>query len=113
MIELRWYDGSSDLSGDTFNDWLMTFADECEKARRGRILVDAVQFQMPLEDMDEAWRQRYIIPRYDAAGTRRFAFLVWKEWPAVGDPPAPEGPAEFPTAYFASRATALAWLEGG
>jgi hypothetical protein len=32
--------------------------------------------------------------------------------PAVGAPPAPEGPAALPTGYFDSRPAALAWLAG-
>ena len=33
--------------------------------------------------------------------------------PAIGAPPQKEGPADYPTAYFGTRAEALAWLAGG
>jgi hypothetical protein len=32
--------------------------------------------------------------------------------PMIGAPPAPEGPARFPTAYFGRRQEALDWLAG-
>jgi hypothetical protein len=60
--------------------------------------------------MDGDWRDANIIPRYNKAGVRRFAFLMPEGMPAIGTPPAVEGPADFPTAYFGSRADALAWF---
>jgi hypothetical protein len=53
-----------------------------------------------------------LIPRYNAAGVRRFAFLFSDGMPAIGAPPAPERPATFPTGYFAHRQQALDWLAG-
>ena len=52
------------------------------------------------------------IPRYKAAGVKRFAFLMPAGMPAARAPQAPEGPASFPTAYFDARPAALAWLAG-
>ena len=60
--------------------------------------------------MDGDWRDANIIPRYNAAGVKKFAFLMPAGMPAIGAPPAPEGPGEFPTAYFGTRAEARAWL---
>ena len=62
--------------------------------------------------MDANWRDANIIPRYNAAGVTKFAFLMPEGMPAIGAPPAPEGPAEFPTAYFGRRADAVEWLTG-
>ena len=60
--------------------------------------------------MSLGWRDANIIPRYNAAGVKKFAFIMPAGMPAIGDDPAPEGPAHYPTAYFGSRAEALAWL---
>jgi hypothetical protein len=62
--------------------------------------------------LDMGWRDEQIIPRYNAAGVKKFAFLMPAAMPAIGADPAPEGPADFPTAYFAERTQAQAWLDG-
>lgn len=109
-LEIRWYDTTNAISGDQFNDWLARFADAVESTGRTRVLVDAVQFRMDMAAMDMGWRDANIIPRYNAAGVKKFAFQMPEGMPAIGAPPAPEGPATFPTAYFGSRADALTWL---
>jgi hypothetical protein len=70
------------------------------------------RFMMDPANLNDAWRDANIIPRYNAAGVRRFAFLFPDGMPAIGAPPAAEGPATFPTAYFARRQEALDWLAG-
>lgn len=110
-VEIRWYDATSKLTSDEFNRWLEAFASSVESAKRSGILVDAVQFKMDMAKMDAAWRDANIIPRYNAAGVARFAFLMPPGMPAIGASPAPEGPADFPTGYFGTRADALAWLK--
>lgn len=112
LIEIRWYDTTTDLDGERFNQWLRRFADAVEQARRFNILTDAVVFGMAMEQMDGEWRDANIIPRYNAAGVQKFAFIMPKGMPAIGAPPEPEGPADFPTGYFASRSDALLWLTG-
>jgi hypothetical protein len=113
FVEIRWYDTTKDLSAEGFNDWLAAFAGEVERAGRSGVLVDATQFRMDMSAMDFAYRDANIIPRYNAAGVKRFAFLMPAGMLTVGAPPAPEGPATFPTGYFDSRPAALAWLAGG
>jgi len=110
LIEIRWFDTTRDFDGETFNEWLARFAGEVERCGRSSILTDAIVFGMAMEHMDGVWRDENIIPRYDASGVTRFAFLMPEGMPAIGAAPAPEGPASFPTAYFGTRQAALAWL---
>lgn len=110
-IEIRWFDTTRDLDGETFNEWLARFAGLVEQTRRSAILTDSSVFRMPMENTDGAWRDANIIPRYNAAGVRKFAFLMPEGMPAIGAPPTREGPADFPTGYFGTRESALAWLE--
>lgn len=73
------------------------------------MIVDTRLFRYrPSADFAE-WRDQNIIPRYNRAGVRKFAFLTP---PGVGaaSEPAPEGPAQFPTGYFDSRERIDAWL---
>ena len=112
IIEIRWFDSTATMSGDEFNDWLSRFATEVERTGRSGILVDSLPFAMPMERMDAGWRDANIIPRYNASGVKRFAFLMPTGMPAIGAPPATEGPAEYPTAYFETRRSAMEWLTG-
>jgi hypothetical protein len=110
FIEIRWYDSTSDMDGHAFNRFLSVFADFVLDKRTPNILVDATAFKMDPAKMDLDWRNTNIIPRYNEAGVKRFAFHVPAGMPAVGAPPAPDGPAEFPTAWFPTRREAVAWL---
>jgi hypothetical protein len=74
------------------------------------VLVDATRFMMDRANMDDQWRDVHIIPRYNAAGVRRFAFLFPDGVPLIGTPPSPMGPSTFPTGYFGRRQAALDWL---
>ena len=109
-VEIRWYDASSEFTGDTFNRRQEVIASVVEQCGRPHILIDAVQFGMNAEDMDIDWRDANTIPRFNAARVKKQALIVPAGFPPVRASPAPEGPADFPTAYFATRAEARAWL---
>lgn len=109
-FEVRWYDASSAFTGDSFNDRLTVMADAIERCGRSGLLVDAVQFGMRAEDMDVTWRNANHIPRLNAAGVKKEALIVPAGFPPIGAPPAPEGPADYPSAFFATRAEARSWL---
>ena len=110
FIEIRWFDTTDELGVDDFKDWLTRFAGAVVERRRPGVLVDATSFKMPPGQMDAAWRDANIIPRYNEAGVRRFAFHMPAGMPAIGAEPSPEGPARFPTGYFGSRRDAITWL---
>lgn len=108
--EIRWYDTTKAITGDQFNQWLSVFAGFVEQKQPAGALVDALAFGMSPGLMSMGWRDENIIPRYNAAGLKKFAFIMPAGMPAIGKPPAAEGPAHFPTAYFANRSLALEWL---
>lgn len=110
-VEIRWYDATARMDKEMFQRWLEGFAGGVEQCRRSGILVDAVQFRMDIANMDGDWRDANIIPRYNAVGVAKFAFLMPQGMPAIGADPVFEGPARYPTAYFGSRADARAWLD--
>jgi hypothetical protein len=59
------------------------------------------------------WRDQEIIPRYDGAGVKRFAFLWPEGTPGAvesGGTPTPEGSANFPAGWFTRRERAYRWL---
>jgi hypothetical protein len=108
--EIRWFDTTADLSLEGFQDFLAAFASVVEKNPGRSALVDATAFKMKRENFSPEWRDANIIPRYNAARVRKFAFHMPQGMPLIGKEPAPEGPATFPTAYFGTRRDALAWL---
>ncbi len=109
-VEIRWFDATVSMESDDFHRFLSQFAQVVERAGCSGCLVDANAFAMPRERMRTGWRDRHIVPRYNAAGVKRFAFHVPSGMPAIGAPPVKEGPAQYQTAYFGTRAEALAWL---
>jgi hypothetical protein len=113
LVEIRWFDATSTMGREEFNAWLDGFAGRVEECKRPGVLVDATQFRMSMDNMDGKYRDENIIPRYNAAGVRKFAFLMPVGMPAVGKPPITEGPADYPTAYFGARSDAIAWLRDG
>ncbi len=112
VIEIRWFDSTAAMSGDEFQTWLTGFVTELERRGRRRVLVDTTQFRMDPALMNAEWRDTAVIPRYNAAGVERFAFHMPSGMPLIGQEPAPEGPGEFPTAYFGSRNDIVEWLTG-
>jgi hypothetical protein len=110
LVEFRWFDTTADMSADEFKASLTNFVACVEKSRRHHILVDGTNFRMDPSMMDDQWRDANIIPRYNAAGVTKFAFQMPPGMPAIGSPPAKEGPGRFLTAYFGGRQEALDWL---
>jgi hypothetical protein len=60
-----------------------------------------------------AWRDEHIVPLYNQAGVKKFAFLATSRAPATVEKstePTPDGPATFPTGWFETRERLYAWL---
>lgn len=112
LVELRWYDSTAQMATEEFCKWLSTYASCVEKSKRPGCLVDSVQFKMPFESIDTKWRDENIIPRYNAAGVKKFAFLVREGMPPIGADQIPAGPATYTTRYFCERSAATAWISG-
>jgi catechol 2,3-dioxygenase-like lactoylglutathione lyase family enzyme len=116
-LELRWLPSTRDSSDDDFRETLQLLASEGERLRPKFMFIDSTQFFHRLGEGVLEWRDEHVIPRYNAAGVMRFAFL----WPdgtpntvESGATPQVEGSATFPTAWFTTREKAYAWLtEGG
>ena len=111
ILELRWL--PSQMTDGAFKATLALFAWQAETVRPSFLLIDATQFRHQFGEGVMQWRDDYIIPRYGAAGTRKFAFHVPAGFPGTmetGGKEVLEGPAIFPTAWFAERVHALEWL---
>ena len=112
-LELKWLPSTREMNDDGFKETLELFAAEGEQAKPDYMIIDATEFEHELGDGVLEWRDQEIIPRYNAAGVKKFAFL-WKEgMPGTvesGSTPAPDGPADFPTGWFTGRERAYKWM---
>jgi hypothetical protein len=111
ILELHWVPG--DMTDGGFMATLALYAWEAERLRPSFLLIDATEFRHRLDPNVMRWRDDCIIPRYGAAGVRRFALHMPPGFPdtmEAGVKEAIDGPAIFPTAWFAERQHALDWL---
>ena len=112
-LELRWLPTTDEMSDAGFKETLELFAAEGERAKPSYMIIDANEFHHTLGDGVLAWRDEQIIPRYNAAGVKKFAFLWPEGMPGTvesGGTPKPEGQANFPTGWFTGRERAYQWL---
>src|SRR5712691_9271304 len=109
LLELKWFPSTATMTDGGFMATLCLFVWEAEKARPARLLIDATEFKHRFGDGVMAWRDAHIIPRYGAAGVRRFAFHMPAGFQNAGEEKV-EGPAVFPTGWFVDRKKALDWL---
>jgi hypothetical protein len=113
-LELRWLPATKDATEAQARDTMALFAAETEKLRPRFLIVDTTEFLHRWADDMMAWRDKEIIPRYNAGGVAKLAFIAGEAvpFPTVesGARPAPEGPATFPTGWFTSRDRAYQWL---
>ena len=109
LLELRWLASTSTMTDGGFMATLCLFVWEAEKARPEGLLIDATEFRHTFGPGVMEWRDAHIIPRYGAAGVRKFAFLMPPGFPNAGAE-AFEGPAIFPTKWFVDREQAFSWV---
>ena len=112
-IEQRWSEATASMSEEQFRAGVARLAELIEREHTSHVLVDVINMgHRPAADFEE-WRQTFIIPRYNAAGVSKFAFLSpggASDTVENGVAPAAEGKARFPTGYFNSRERAFLWL---
>ena len=114
-LELKWFPATRQMSDDDFKTTTELYASQAEQLKPIQfMLIDATEFFHTFADPGTlAWRDEHIIPRYNAAGVTKFAFHMPPDTPNTvesGAAPAVEGPAAFPTGWFASRERAEQWL---
>ena len=113
-LELRWSAATKSMSERQFRAAIERLAELLEQTHTPNVLIDVVEFVHESAPDFEEWRQARIIPRYNAAGVKKFAFLLPADAPNTvekGVEPAREGTQTFPTGYFNSRERALAWFD--
>ena len=109
VLELRWLPETATMTDDDYMGWLERYAAAAEQHHVPFTLIDTLEFKHHPGAHTGPWREEHIIPQYNRAGVKKFAFLL----PAGSAPqgePAPEGSAQFPTGYFDSREQIERWF---
>src|SRR6266540_3245091 len=76
ILELEWFDDATGMTDEDFKAWLTRYAAAAETTHTLNLVIDVTHFAFrPGPDVGP-WRDEHIIPRYNAAGVRKFAFLV-------------------------------------
>jgi hypothetical protein len=113
-LELKWLPSTKEATEAQDRATMAMFAAETEKRKPQFLIVDATEFAHRWDDDMMPWRDREIIPHYNAGGVTKFAFVTGEGVPfptvETGADPAPDGPATFPTGWFKTRAAAYQWL---
>lgn len=112
-IVQSWSKATASMTEEEFRSGVARLADLIEHEKLHNVLVDVVAMAYQPRADFEKWRQMHIIPRYNAAGVRKFAFVLPDGAAGVvenGVDPKPEGNAQFPFGYFGSREGAFAWF---
>ena len=113
VLELVWLPTTANMGDGGFKATLALFAWQAEQLRPTFLLIDATEFQHQFGPGVMQWRDDFIMPRYGAAGVKKFAFHVpagFSNTMEAGGKEVIEGPAVFPTAWFSERQHALDWL---
>jgi hypothetical protein len=111
ILELRWLPG--EMTDGAFKATLALYVWQAEQIRPPFLLIDATLFRHRFGPDVMQWRDDSIIPRYGAAGVKKFAFHMPEGFPntiEAGGKEVFEGPAIFPTAWFTDREHALDWF---
>jgi hypothetical protein len=109
VVELEWSSTTAEMTEDDFRHGISRLADHAQEHVGASLMVDTRAFGYRPAPDNETWRDENIVPRYNAAGVRKFAFL-WPPGAVSNSTPAPEGPAAFPTGHFDSTERLEAWL---
>ena len=109
----RWSEATDSMTEEQFRHGVERLAELIEREHLPNAIVDVVKMRYrPAADFEE-WRQANIIPRYNSAGIRKFAFIYPNGFTGTvenGVIPSPEGKATFPFGYFNAAGAAFAWL---
>ena len=108
VVQLIWTPQTGAMTDDDFKEGVDRFTAHAEQNNAKGLFVDVRDFGHRMSPELGQWRQDKIVPRYNAAGVLRFAYVLPPGAPAV-EPKQNEG-EDFVTGYFGSANTASEWL---
>ena len=110
IIVIDWKEATSEMTDEDFKTELTLFAKQVEDHQALRVLIDVSKFgHRPGEEVGK-WRAQNITPRYNAAGVRRFAFLLSEDSPLTAMARQSSEGEQFLTESFNNHDQAVEWL---
>ena len=102
ILELEWLEGSRSMTEDDFMRSMERYAAFAEEHRTANMLVDVTKFRHSPGEHVAPWRDEHIIPRYNAARVKKFAFLIPSGAPGIAGRSAPgrKDPSPLPSRSF-------------
>ena len=113
ILELEWLEASASMTDDDFKQSMQRYAELAREHSPPYLLVDVTKFRHSMGEGVAAWRDEHVIPAYNAAGVKKFAFLFPPGASGTVEErnqPAKEPPGEFPTGYFTDRRHIVEWF---
>src|SRR5258708_30686649 len=80
-LELKWLPTTKDATEAAARDTMALFAAETEKRKPQFLIVDTTEFLHRCADDMMAWRDKEIIPHYNAGEPLNSAFITREGWP--------------------------------
>jgi hypothetical protein len=106
-LELRWLPTTREATEEDARSSMEMFASEAVNRRPNSLIVDTTEFFHRFGEGFEDWREASIIPKYNASGVKKFAFVMSPDYPGQtvesGLEPAAEGTMTFPTGGGSGR----------
>jgi hypothetical protein len=110
VVSLVWSESTAHMKDEDFREALERFAGYAEQYGAKGLMVNVARFRHSPSAEVGQWRDCTIIPRYNKAGVKKFAFVTGKEGPAPPPRP-PKTGEEFATGFFGSEVQARGWLQ--
>ena len=114
-LVFHWKPETATMTDNDFKEALSNFAGYAFEMKTPNMVVDVRQFApetgVPSGEVMGPWRMEVVVPRYNAAGVRKFAYIRNSEGggPPVSEPVRHDGEM-FETAVFDSEEKMAAWL---
>jgi len=111
ILRFLWTEQTARMTDGDFKRALSLYADYAAKHRTSGLLVDLRKFHhKPGPDIGK-WRSQVLVPRYEAVGVKKFAYVIGNEAPMPPTRHDAEAPKEaFVTKYFRAPDEAEKWL---
>jgi hypothetical protein len=112
LLRLVWTEKTAKMTDDEFMRALSLYADCALKYRTPALLVDLRNFRHQPGPEIGKWRSEKIVPQYEAAGVKKFAYVIRNDVPMPAPGPKVDAKETFETRHFRTTEESERWLTG-
>jgi len=110
VLRLVWTEKTANMPDEEFKRALSLYADYALKHRTAGLLVVVRNFRHRPGPEIGKWRSEEIVPRYEAAGVTKFAYVIGADAPMPAPKSRMEAKEAFETRHFCTTEEAEKWL---